>query len=113
MAGAGFDYILIDTEHAPWSLESLQTTLLAFRGMPTVPIVRVPWNDQVHVKQALDVGADGVLAPMVRSAAGGARPGRRGQVSAGRHPRLRAAPRLRLRPQHRRLRRRARTRRRS
>ena len=37
--------------------------------MPTVPIVRVPWNDQVHVKQALDVGADGVLAPMVRSAA--------------------------------------------
>ncbi len=69
MAGAGFDYILIDTEHAPWSLESLQTALLAFRGMPTVPIVRVPWNDQVHVKQALDVGAEGVLAPMVRSAA--------------------------------------------
>ena len=43
--------------------------MLAFRGMPTVPIVRVPWNDQVHVKQALDLGADGVLAPMVRSAA--------------------------------------------
>jgi 2-keto-3-deoxy-L-rhamnonate aldolase RhmA len=37
--------------------------------MPTVPIVRVPWNDQVHVKQALDVGADGVLAPMVRNVA--------------------------------------------
>ena len=69
MAGAGFDYILIDTEHAPWSLESLQTALMAFRGVPTVPIVRVPWNDQVHVKQALDVGAEGVLAPMVRSAA--------------------------------------------
>ena len=67
MAGAGFDYILIDTEHAPWSLESLQTALLAFRAVPTVPIVRVPWN--VHVKQALDVGAGGVLAPMVRSAA--------------------------------------------
>jgi 2-keto-3-deoxy-L-rhamnonate aldolase RhmA len=69
MAGAGFDYILIDTEHAPWSLESLQVSLMAFRGAPTVPIVRVPWNDQVHVKQALDVGADGVLAPMVRGAA--------------------------------------------
>jgi 2-keto-3-deoxy-L-rhamnonate aldolase RhmA len=69
MAGAGFDYVLIDTEHAPWSLESLQTAMLAFRGMPTVPIVRVPWNDPVHVKQALDLGADGVLAPMVRSAA--------------------------------------------
>ena len=69
MAGAGFDYVLVDTEHAPWSLESLQTAMLAFRGMPTVPIVRVPWNDQVHVKQALDLGADGVLAPMVRSVA--------------------------------------------
>jgi 2-keto-3-deoxy-L-rhamnonate aldolase RhmA len=69
MAGVGFDYVLIDTEHAPWSLESLQTAMLAFRGMSTVPIVRVPWNDQVHVKQALDLGADGVLAPMVRSAA--------------------------------------------
>jgi 2-keto-3-deoxy-L-rhamnonate aldolase RhmA len=69
MAGVGFDYILIDTEHAPWSLESLQVSLMAFRGAPTVPIVRVPWNDQVHVKQALDVGADGVLAPMVRGAA--------------------------------------------
>ena len=69
MAGVGFDYVLIDTEHAPWSLESLQTTMLAFRGMPTVPIVRLPWNDQVHVKQALDLGADGVLAPMVKSAA--------------------------------------------
>ena len=68
MAGAGFDYLLIDTEHAPWSLESLQTTMLAFRGMPTVPIVRVPWNNQVHVKQVLDLGADGVLAPMVRGA---------------------------------------------
>jgi 2-keto-3-deoxy-L-rhamnonate aldolase RhmA len=69
MAGAGFDYVLIDTEHAPWSLESLQTTMLAFRGMPTVPIVRVPWNDPVHVKQALDRGADGVLAPMGRNVA--------------------------------------------
>lgn len=67
MAGAGFDYVLIDTEHAPWSLEAVQTALIAFKGEAAVPIVRVPWNDQVHVKQVLDLGADGILAPMVRT----------------------------------------------
>lgn len=69
MAHTGFDYVLIDTEHAPWSLPLLQTSLMAFNASATVPIVRIPWNDQVHVKQALDVGADGVLAPMVRTVA--------------------------------------------
>jgi 2-keto-3-deoxy-L-rhamnonate aldolase RhmA len=59
--------VLIDTEHAPWSLEALQTALMAFKGETTVPIVRVPWNDQVYIKQALDIGADGILAPMVRT----------------------------------------------
>ena len=67
MATSGFDYVLIDTEHAPWSLDALQTALMTFRGESTVPIVRVPWNDQVHIKQALDLGADGILAPMVRT----------------------------------------------
>jgi 2-keto-3-deoxy-L-rhamnonate aldolase RhmA len=67
MATSGFDYILIDTEHAPWSLEALQTALMTFKGEKTVPIVRVAWNDQVYIKQALDVGADGILAPMVRT----------------------------------------------
>lgn len=69
MAGAGFDYVIIDTEHAPWTLPALQTALLAFRGVETVPIVRVPWNDQVHIKQALDLGVEGIMAPMVRTAA--------------------------------------------
>ena len=67
MAGAGFDFVMIDTEHAPWNLESLQTTMLAFRGVETVAIVRVPWNDQVYIKQALDLGVDGILAPMVKT----------------------------------------------
>lgn len=67
MATSGFDYVLIDTEHAPWSLEALQTALMTFKGERTVPIVRVPWNDQVYIKQALDLGADGILAPMVRT----------------------------------------------
>ncbi|MBV9219918.1 MAG: hypothetical protein JOY94_10920 [Methylobacteriaceae bacterium] len=68
MATSGFDYIMIDTEHSPWTLTLLQTALMAFKGEATVPIVRVPWNDQVHIKQTLDVGADGIMAPMVRTA---------------------------------------------
>ncbi len=66
---AGFDYLLIDGEHAPWDLRSLQTALMALNGTPTVPIVRVPWNDQVRIKQVLDLGAEGILAPMVRTVA--------------------------------------------
>lgn len=68
MAGTGFDWILIDTEHAPFSPEGLQTVLMAFNGRESVPIVRVPWNNPAIIKQALDLGAGGVLVPMVNTA---------------------------------------------
>lgn len=67
MAGGGFDWILIDTEHGGFGIEGVQACLIAFNGSPTVPIVRVPWNDHVRIKQVLDMGADGVLVPMVNS----------------------------------------------
>jgi 2-keto-3-deoxy-L-rhamnonate aldolase RhmA len=67
MAGTGFDWILIDTEHAPFSPEGLQIVLTAFNGRESVPIVRVPWNNPAIIKQALDLGAGGVLVPMVNS----------------------------------------------
>ncbi len=68
MAGVGFDWVLIDTEHAPFSLESLAGVLMAFTGQPTVPIVRIPNNDIVAIKQVLDLGAGGVLIPNICSA---------------------------------------------
>ncbi len=67
MAGASFDWLLIDTEHAPFTLENLESVLMAFNGRDTVPIVRVPWNDRVIIKQVLDLGAGGVLVPHVCS----------------------------------------------
>ena len=67
MARVGFDYLLIDTEHGAWDLIALQTTLMAFNGASTVPIVRVPWNDHVRIKQMLDMGVEGIMAPMVRT----------------------------------------------
>lgn len=67
MAGAGYDWVLIDTEHGGFGNEGLQNCLVAFNGSPTVPIVRVPWNDAVRIKQILDMGADGILIPMVNT----------------------------------------------
>ncbi len=67
LAGAGYDWVWIDTEHAPWSPRDLQTSLMAFERTATVPIVRVAWNDPVRIKLALDAGAEGIIAPMVRT----------------------------------------------
>jgi 2-keto-3-deoxy-L-rhamnonate aldolase RhmA len=67
MAGVGFDWLVIDTEHAPFTLERLETVLMAFNGRSTTPIVRVPWNDRVMIKQVLDLGAEGILVPQVGS----------------------------------------------
>ena len=67
MAGTGFDWVFIDMEHSPFDLKSLQHVLMAFSGRSTVPIVRVPWNDRIRIKQALDLGAEGILVPMVSS----------------------------------------------
>jgi len=81
MAGAGFDWVLIDTEHGGLSNEGVQTCLVAFNGSPTVPMVRVAWNDAVLIKQVLDMGADGIMIPMVSSAAEA-----RAAVSACKYP---------------------------
>jgi 4-hydroxy-2-oxoheptanedioate aldolase len=65
----GFDFLMFDTEHCPWNLESVQASMMALNGTDTVPIVRVPWNDHVRIKQMLDLGVEGIMAPMVNSVA--------------------------------------------
>jgi 4-hydroxy-2-oxoheptanedioate aldolase len=68
IAGAGFDWILLDCEHSPNDLESLLTQLQAAAPYPTTSIVRVPWNDMVTIKRVLDIGAQSLLVPYVSSA---------------------------------------------
>jgi 4-hydroxy-2-oxoheptanedioate aldolase len=68
IAGAGFDWILLDCEHSPNDLESLLTQLQAAAPYPTHPVVRVPWNDMVTIKRVLDVGAQSLLIPYVSTA---------------------------------------------
>lgn len=68
IAGAGFDWILLDTEHSPNDLESVLTQLQAAAPYPTTPVVRVPWNDMVTIKRTLDIGAQSLLVPYVSTA---------------------------------------------
>jgi 4-hydroxy-2-oxoheptanedioate aldolase len=68
MAGSGADWLLIDTEHSPNSLESVLAQLHAVHGYPVLPMVRLPWNDVVLIKQYLDLGAQNLLIPMVNDA---------------------------------------------
>ena len=68
IAGAGFDWILLDLEHSPNDLESLLAQLQAAAPYPTHAVVRVPWNDMVAMKRILDVGAQSLLVPYVSTA---------------------------------------------
>jgi 4-hydroxy-2-oxoheptanedioate aldolase len=68
IAGAGFDWILLDCEHSPNDLESLLTQLQAAAPYPSHPVVRVPWNDMVNMKRVLDIGAQSLLVPYVSTA---------------------------------------------
>ena len=65
IAGAGFDWILLDMEHSPNDLESALTQLQAAAPYPSHPVVRVPWNDMVTIKRTLDIGAQSLLVPYV------------------------------------------------
>lgn len=69
IAGAGFDWILLDTEHSPADLENLLTQLQAAAPYPAHPVVRVPWNDMVTMKRVLDIGAQSLLVPYVSTPA--------------------------------------------
>jgi len=61
------DFVWIDMEHNALSLETVQSHIMATKGSDTAALVRVPWNDPVLIKPVLDIGADGIVAPLVRT----------------------------------------------
>jgi 4-hydroxy-2-oxoheptanedioate aldolase len=83
LAGAGFDWIVIDGEHAPNDITTLLPQLQAMRGGTAEPVFRVPWNEPVIIKRALDVGARSLLIPFVQNAEEA-----RKAVAAARYPPL-------------------------
>ncbi len=62
------DFVWIDAEHNPHSLEGVQAHCMATKGSQTTPLVRVPWNDPALIKPVLDLGAAGVIVPMIKTA---------------------------------------------
>ena len=68
VAGAGYDWMLIDTEHSPADLENVLHQLQAAAPYATQPVARVPWNDMVTIKRFLDIGTQSLLIPYVQTA---------------------------------------------
>jgi 2-dehydro-3-deoxyglucarate aldolase len=65
---AGFDWLLLDAEHAPNDVLTLVPQLMALKDSVSAPVVRPPWNDTVIIKRLLDAGFHNFLIPFVESA---------------------------------------------
>lgn len=66
-ASAGFDWLLIDGEHAPNDLRSILGQLQALAAYPVHPVVRPPIGEVYLIKQLLDIGAQSLLIPLVET----------------------------------------------
>jgi 2-keto-3-deoxy-L-rhamnonate aldolase RhmA len=69
LANAGCRFVIYDMEHTGLSFETLKWLFASCRGLPIEPMVRVPRSDYTFVARALDLGARGVMVPMVESEA--------------------------------------------
>lgn len=67
MAREGFDFLVIDLEHAPTDTAILLELVRAMDGTGVQPFVRAPWNDFVAIKKILDTGVSGVIVPYVNT----------------------------------------------
>ncbi|SDI35267.1 aldolase/citrate lyase family protein [Lutimaribacter saemankumensis] len=65
---AGFDWLVIDGEHAPNDLRSIMAQLVALKGAHSHPVVRLPMGETWAIKQVLDAGAQTLLIPLIESA---------------------------------------------
>lgn len=83
ISASGFDWILIDTEHAPNEIPGLLSQLQAMVNGTAEPVVRCAWNDAVLIKRILDIGARSLLVPFVQNAGEAGR-----AVAATRYPPL-------------------------
>lgn len=67
-ATAGFDWLLIDGEHAPNDLRTTMAQLAVVEPSPSLPVVRLRDDDPARIKQVLDAGAQSLLIPMIETA---------------------------------------------
>ncbi len=69
VGGLGFDWVLVDLQHGENNLGNLSGMLQAVSTTPATPFVRVPVNDFMLIGRALDLGAYGIVVPLVNNAA--------------------------------------------
>jgi 4-hydroxy-2-oxoheptanedioate aldolase len=81
IAGRGFDYLVIDMQHGVAGPDTMAALVRAASGTTTEVLVRVPWNEPAMIMRALDLGAAGVIVPLVNTAADA-----RAAVAACRYP---------------------------
>jgi 4-hydroxy-2-oxoheptanedioate aldolase len=67
VAGSGFDWLVIDTEHSPNEVDTTLAQLQVVAAYPVAPVVRPAWNDKVLIKRHLDIGAQSLLIPYVQN----------------------------------------------
>ena len=67
MALAGFEWLVVDIEHTPIDMETVQTLIITIQANDMKALVRVSKNEEVVIKKVLDMGADGIIVPMVSS----------------------------------------------
>jgi len=67
LAQMGFDWLILDMEHGPLSFEMVQRMIQAMKGTNCAPLVRPPTNNDADIKRVLDLGAFGIVAPMVNT----------------------------------------------
>ena len=68
LANAGFDFVIVDNEHGPFSIESIADLCRSARQVGLTPIVRVPDWTYPDLAQPLDAGAQGVMIPRITNA---------------------------------------------
>jgi 4-hydroxy-2-oxoheptanedioate aldolase len=66
---AGYDFVIVDLQHGENNLGNLQGMLQAVSATPATPVVRVPVNAPVYIQRALDLGAYGIIVPLVNTRA--------------------------------------------
>lgn len=67
MALAGFEWLVVDIEHTSINMETVQTLITTIQANNMKALVRVSKNEEVVIKKVLDMGADGIIVPMVSS----------------------------------------------
>ncbi len=67
VAAAGAEFVLFDMEHTGWGIDTIRTLIATARGADIVPLVRVPATQYHLLSGPLDVGAGGLMIPMVES----------------------------------------------